>query len=34
MLKPELADYTKVYLLILGFYSLLAFISFFAKILI
>lgn len=34
MLKPELADYTKVYLLILGFYSLLAFISFFSKILI
>lgn len=34
ILKAELADYTKVYLLILGFYSLLAFISFFAKILI
>ncbi len=34
LLKAELADYTQVYLLILGFYSLLAFISFFAKILI
>lgn len=34
MLKPELAHYTQVYLLILGFYSILAFISFFAKILI
>ncbi len=34
ILKAELAEYTKIYLLILGFYSLLAFISFFAKILI
>ncbi len=34
MLKAELTAYTHVYLLILAFYSLLAFISFFAKILI
>lgn len=33
MLKPELADYTNYYLLILFYYFLLAFISFFSKIL-